>query len=338
VIPLPTPEEENMSKVSRRTVIVGTASLPFASAPSVVQAQAKYPSKAVKFLIPQPPGGGADLLVRTLQPKMQELLGQPIVVENKPGAAGNIGTVEGARSAADGYTLVFVNLSTMAVNPYVYANTGYKIDQFEPVTNMASVTNLICVNPEMPAKTMAEFIAMAKAKPGSINYGTAGNGSENHLMGELLKSMAGIDLQHVPYRGGGPAVIAVVGGEVQAIVADPLSIMSHIKSGKVRPLAVTSAARVKSLPDVPTIAESGVAGYEATGWRALVLPKGTPKDIIDVVHAATIGALKDPAISAKLSEQLYEPVGNSPAEFAKFIETENAKWSGLIKKIGLKLD
>ncbi len=327
-----------MRSITRRTFAGGLVAAPIATMATPALAQAKYPNRPVRFLVPQATGGGADLLVRTLQPKLQELLGQPIVVDNKPGAAGNIGTSEGARAVSDGYTLVFVNLSTMAINPYLYKSTGYRIDDFVPVTNMASVTNIICVNPAMPAKTFAEYLALARAKPGSITYGTAGNGSENHMMGELLKSMAGIDITHVPYKGGGPAVIGTMSGESDSIVADPLSVMSHIKSGKLRALAVTSAQRVKSLPDVPTIAESGVAGYEATGWRALVLPKGTPPDIVEIVHKAVVGALKDPANSAKLTEQLYEPVGNSPADFAAFIKTENEKWSKLVAKVELKLD
>jgi len=321
--------------VSRRLLLKGSAAALLA--PAIAHGQTVYPAKPIRFLVPQPPGGGADLLVRSIQSRMQELLGQPVIVDNKPGAAGSIGTAEGARSAPDGYTVIFVNLSTMAVNPYVYASTGYKVADLEPITNMASVTQLFCVKNDLPVKTMAEFIALAKSRPG-MTYGTAGNGSENHLMGELLKSMAGIDLTHVPYKGGGPAVIAAMGGEIDAIMADPLSILNHVRSGKVRALAVTSASRVASLPEVPTMAESGVAGYEATGWRAAVVPRGTPKDVIAKIHAAITGALKDPSISAKLSDQLYTPVGNSPEDFGRFIVSEDAKWSALIKKINLKLD
>ena len=321
--------------VSRRLFLKGAAAALLV--PAIAHGQTVYPAKPIRFLVPQPPGGGADLLVRSIQSRMQELLGQPVIVDNKPGAAGSIGTAEGARSAPDGYTVIFVNLSTMAVNPYVYASTGYKVADLEPITNMASVTQLFCVKNDLPVKTMAEFIALAKSRPG-MTYGTAGNGSENHLMGELLKSMAGIDLTHVPYKGGGPAVIAAMGGEIDAIMADPLSILNHVRSGKVRALAVTSASRVASLPEVPTMAESGVAGYEATGWRAAVVPRGTPKDVIAKIHAAITGALKDPSISAKLSDQLYTPVGNSPEDFGRFIVSEDAKWSALIKKINLKLD
>jgi tripartite-type tricarboxylate transporter receptor subunit TctC len=245
---------------ARRTTLARLGALPVAALASRAIAQDRYPSKPIRFLVPQAPGGGADVLVRTLQPKMQELLGQTIVVDNKPGAGGNIGTAEGARSAPDGYTLVFVNMSTMAINPHIYTKPGYAVADFVPVTNMASTTNLICVNPAVEAKTMVEFIARAKAKPGSLTYATAGNGSENHLMGEFLKSMAGFDLVHVPYKGGGPAVIATIGGEVSSIVADPLSALSHVKSGKLRVLAVTSAKRVKALPDVPTVRKAAYRG------------------------------------------------------------------------------
>lgn len=324
---------------SRRRVLTQIAALSAAVAlPASLRAQQGYPNKPIRFLVPQAPGGGADVLVRTLQPKLQEQLGQPIVVDNKPGAGGNIGTVEGSRAAPDGYTLVFVNLSTMAINPYLYAAPGYKISDFDPVTNMAASTNLICVNPGVPAKTMKEFLALARAKPGTLGYATAGNGSENHLMGELLKSMAGIDIQHVPYKGGGPAVIAAIGGEVQCIVADPLSSLPHVKSGKLRALAVTSGTRAKALPDIPTIAESGVPGYDAVGWRALVMPKGTPRPILMKVHAAVVAALKDPVIGERLASQLYEPIGNTPEQFAAFIAAENDKWGKLVKKVGLRID
>ena len=327
-----------MLNLTRRRALACLAATSFAPLARPAIAQAAYPTKPVRFLVPQAPGGGADLLVRTIQGKLQETFGQPVVVDNKPGAGGNIGTTEGSRAAPDGYTLVFVNLSTMAINPYIYRNPGYKVADFTPVTNMARVTNLICVNPSVPAQNLGELIALAKAKPGSVSYATAGNGSENHLMGELLKSMAGIDMLHVPYRGGGPAVIAAVGGEVPVIVADPLSALSQVRAGKLRPLAVTSGERVKVLPDIPTVAESGVPGYDASGWRGLVLPKGTPKEIVDKVHAAVTGALRDPAIAAKLSEQLYEPVGDTPEAFAAYIRAENEKWSALIKKIDLKVD
>jgi tripartite-type tricarboxylate transporter receptor subunit TctC len=288
--------------------------------------------------VPQPAGGGADVLVRTIQQKMQELLGQPVFIDNKPGAAGNIGTIEGARSAPDGYTIVFVNMSTMAINPHVYTKPGFSLKDFMPVTNMASVTNLICVHPAVPAKTLKEFLDLARAKPGVLNYGTAGIGSENHLMGELLKSMAKVDIQHVPFRGGGPAVIAAVGGQVEAIVADPLSALTQVKAGMLRALAVTSAERVSSLPDVPTVAEGGVPGYAATGWRAAVLPVGTPPEVAAKIHAAITGALKDPQIAARLREQLYEPVGDTPEDFAKFIEVEDEKWSKLIAQIKLRIE
>jgi tripartite-type tricarboxylate transporter receptor subunit TctC len=327
-----------MANQSRRNVLALLACTPFACFASRGFAQQHYPTKPVRFLVPQAPGGGADLLVRTIQNKLQAFFGQPVVVENKPGAGGNIGTAEGARSPPDGHTLVFVNMSTMAINPHIYKNPGYHVSDFAPVTNMASVTNLICVNPKVPAQSLGELIALARAKPGDISYATAGNGSENHLMGELLKSMAGFDMLHVPYKGGGPAVIAAVGGEVSAIVADPLSAISHVKSGKLRALAVTSGQRVKSFPDIPTVAEAGVAGYEANGWRGLVLPKGASKEVVAAVHKGVTSALGDPDIAAKLSEQLYQPVGNSPEEFEQYIRSENEKWSTLIKKINLQVD
>jgi tripartite-type tricarboxylate transporter receptor subunit TctC len=324
-------------RLTRRTFGYGLAALGASALAHPALSQARFPARPVRFLVPQPPGGGSDLLVRTVQGKMQELLRQPVVVENRAGAAGNIGTVEGARAAPDGYTIVFVNLSTMAINPHIYANPGFTVSDFDPLTNMALVTQVFCGKADLPAKDMREFLALAKARPG-LSYATAGNGSENHLMAEMMRSMAGVNLTHVPYRGGGPAAVALVGGEVDTMMADPLSILPFVRSGRVKALGVTSARRVPSLPDVPTIAESGVPGYEAYGWRGAVVPKGTPREIVATLHAAIVGALNDPEINKKLVDQLYEPVGDSPESFGRYIASENEKMAALVKSIGLKLD
>jgi tripartite-type tricarboxylate transporter receptor subunit TctC len=309
------------------------------AAPGLVRAQERFPSKPVTLLVPQPPGGGADALCRQLQGKLQEALGQPVVIENKAGAAGNIGTAAGLGAAADGYTVTFVNLSTMALNPHLYAKTGYAVSDAQPVTWLASVANIIAVNPErVPAKTMAEFIDLARKNPGKYTYATAGNGSGNHLGGEMLKSLAKIDLLHVPYKGGGPALTALLGGEVDSAVADPLAVLPHVKSGRLRALAVTSAKRAAALPDVPTVAESGVPGYEATSWAGIVVPKRTPPAVVEVLHKAFAAALAAPDNATKLASQLYEPVAAGPQEFARFIASENEKWSKVIKQIGVRLD
>lgn len=309
------------------------------AAPALVRAQEKFPSKPVTLLVPQPPGGGADALCRQLQGKLQEALGQPVVIENKAGAAGNIGTAAGLSAAADGYTVTFVNLSTMALNPHLYTKTGYAVSDAQPVIWLASVANIIAVNPErVPVKTMAEFIELARKNPGKYTYATAGNGSGNHLGGEMLKSLAKIDLLHVPYKGGGPALTALLGGEVDSAVADPLAVLPHVKSGRLRALAVTSAKRAAALPDVPTVAESGVPGYEATSWAGIVVPKRTSGAAVEVLYKAFAAALAAPDNATKLASQLYEPVGAGPQEFARLIASENEKWSKVIKQIGVRLD
>ncbi|MFT3955798.1 MAG: tripartite tricarboxylate transporter substrate binding protein [Piscinibacter sp.] len=319
------------------SILVGSAAA--CAVPLLARAEDRFPSRLVTLVVPQPPGGGADALCRQLQGKLQEALGQTVVIDNKAGAAGNIGTAAGLAAAADGYTVTLVNLSTMALNPHLYAKTGYAISDAQPVTWLASVANVIAVNPErMPAKTMTEFIALVRKSPGQYTYATAGNGSGNHLGGEMLKALAKIDLLHVPYKGGGPALTALLGGEVDSAVADPLAVLPHVKSGRLRALAVTSGKRAPALPDVPTVAESGVPGYEATSWAGIVVPKRTPGPVVDVLHKAFASALAAPDNAAKLASQLYEPVGAGPVEFAKFIASENEKWSKLIKQIGVRLD
>jgi tripartite-type tricarboxylate transporter receptor subunit TctC len=269
---------------------------------------------------------------------MQELLGQTIVIDNRAGAAGNIGTALGAKAQPDGYTVTFVNQSTMAFNPHLYPNTGFSLDQFEPVSHLASVDLLICAHPSVPARNLKEFLELARHSPGKMNYGTAGNGSANHLAGEMLKSMAKVDLTHVPYKGGAPAILAAVAGEIQCVVAFPLSALPHVKAGKLKALAVTGTKRAKSLPDVPTVAESGVPGYEFSSWFGLVLPKKTPPGIVARVHDAVVTAVKTPQVVETLQSGMTRPVGSSPKEFAQLIAQENTKWAGLIKQFNVRIE
>jgi tripartite-type tricarboxylate transporter receptor subunit TctC len=325
----------------RRTLMQGILAAPLAGiasmSPRLAMAESAFPSKPITFIVPQAAGGGADLLCRTVQGKAQGLLGQPIVIDNRPGAAGNIGTVLGARAAPDGYTMTFVNLSTMALNPHLYSRPGYSVSDFDPLVWMASVANILVVNPNVAAKNLQEFIALAKSRPGKLAYSSAGNGSGNHLGGEMLKSLARIDLVHVPYKGGAPAVVAVLGGEVDACIADPLAALPHIKSGKLRALAVTSAKRASALPDVPAMAEA-VPGYEATSWAGAVVPKGTPAAVSQKLSLALLAGLKDSENANKLRSQLYEPTAAGGAEFAVLIRKENDKWSKLIQQLGMRID
>lgn len=329
-----------MQHFSRRTLLK-TCSLGVASSvgiPMAAWAQDKYPSRPITLVVPQPAGGDADAFCRSLQVKMQESLGQPVVIDNKGGAAGNIGTAYGAKAQPDGYTLIFVNQSTMALNPHLYPNPGYSVAQLDPVIHLATINLLICANPSVPANNLKEFLELARKSPGALAYGTAGNGSANHLAGEMLKSMAKVDLMHVPYRGGAPAITAALSGETPCVVAFPLAALPHVKAGKLKALAVTGAARAKALPDVPTVAESGVSGYEFSSWFGFAVPKGTPAPIAARLQQAAGAALKVPEVSERLVASLTQPEGAGPKEFGQLISKESARWGGLIKQYGLKID
>ncbi len=304
----------------------------------LVLAQDAFPSKPVTLLVPQPAGGDADAFCRTLQPKMQEFLGQPVVVDNRGGAAGNIGTALGARAPADGYTVTFVNQGTMSINPHLYPKAGFSVDQFIPVSHLASVDLVICAHPSVKANNLKELLELVRKAPGRFNYGSAGNGSANHMAGELLKSLANVFITHIPYRGGGPAITAALGGEIQLVVAFPLAAMQHIKAGTLKALAVTGPKRSAALPDVPTVAESGVKGYEFSSWFGFALPKGTPDAVVAKVHGAALHALKTPAVADKLLAGMTRPIGSGQKEFAELIAKESAQWGKLIKQLGIKLD
>ena len=327
-----------MPSTSRRSLLQAMSLGPLFSLPGFAFAQDKYPSRPITLVVPQPAGGDADAFCRTLQVKMQELLGQPVVIDNRGGAAGNIGTAIGAKAQPDGYTVTFVNQSTMALNPHLYPSPGYSVDQFDPVSYLASVDLLICAHPSVPANNLREFLDLARKTPGRMNYGTAGNGSANHLAGEMLKSMARVDITHVPYKGGAPAINAALAGEIQSVVAFPLAALPHVKAGKLKALAVTGSKRAGALPQVPTVAESGIGGYEFSSWFGFAVPKGTPEPIVQRLHSASAGALKTSEATERLVAGMTTPVGAGPKEFRTLIAQENARWSKLIKQYGLKID
>lgn len=324
---------------TRRDLIKALAATPLVGSTSALYAQSAYPSKPVTLLVPQPAGGGADVFCRTLQPQMQAFLGQPVVVDNKGGAAGNIGTALGARAAADGHTITFVNQSTLTINPHLYPDTGFTLDQFIPVSLLASVDLVICANPTtVKANNLKELLDQARKAPGRLNYSSAGNGSANHLAGELLKSLAKVSITHIPYRGGGPATTAVLGGEVELSVAFPQAVVPMIKAGKLKALAVTGAKRSDALPDVPTVAESGVPGYEFSSWFGFALPKGTPEAVVTRVREAALHALKTPANVEKLQATMTRPIGSDQKTFTALINRESAQFAKLIKQMSIKLD
>jgi tripartite-type tricarboxylate transporter receptor subunit TctC len=297
-----------------------------------------YPNRAIKLVSPYPAGGAADTVARVVGQVMSESLGQPIVVENRAGADGNIGAKFVASSPNDGYTILIGDVGNLTMGPAVRKSVPYDaIRDFVPIAQLVSAPNILVVNPAVPAKTFAEFIAYAKANPGKINYASSGTGGSAHLAGELLKKAVGIDIVHVPYKGAGPAVTDVLRGDVQAMFGLSV-VLPHVKDGKLRPLATTGLRRTKFLPDIPTIAESGFPGFEATAWYGLLAPAGTPQPIINKLHEAAIGALKNPAVRERLEGGGYEIVGSSPEEFSAYIKSEQKKWSDIVQAAGIKVE
>ncbi len=298
-----------------------------------------YPSKPVRLIVPFPPGGPTDIVGRLVAQKLSESLGQQVVVENRPGAGGTVGSDSAAKSAADGYTLLYGSTSTLAIAPSIYRNLPYDPrTAFVPVTRVSSGAILIAVNAQVPANTLKEFIALAKAKPGQLNYGSAGSGTPPHLAGELFKTVAGVDLVHVPYKGGAPAINDLAGGQVQAIFEGLPSLLPFIRGGKVRALAISGARRDPALPDVPTTAEAGLPELQASFWSGLVAPAGTPEAIVSRLNAATLEALATPEVRETLTRQGLEAAGTSPQEFRKFIDAEIEKWGRVAKASGAKVD
>ena len=328
-----------MRQLARRLAGVGAlAGLLCLGGAGLAQAQ-DYPTKPVRFVVPFAPGGTTDVLARLLGEKLSVSLGQQFVIDNQAGAGGNIGTAQVAKAEPDGYTILMGTVGTHAINQSIYPRLPFDpIKDFAPITLVATVPNVLVVNPEVPANSVAELIALAKAKPGELNFASSGNGSSIHLSGELFKVMAGVDMVHVPYKGSGPAVIDLLGGQVEMMFDNLPSSAPHIKAGKLRPLGVTSKERSPTLPDVPTIAEAGVPGYEALSWFGVLAPAGTPDAVVARLQEEIAKALADPAMQARFAELGAVPVGDTPAEFAAFIGTETAKWADVVQKAGITLE
>ncbi|WP_219213862.1 Bug family tripartite tricarboxylate transporter substrate binding protein [Variovorax boronicumulans] len=325
----------------RRTFVLATvaAAGALSLAPLAAQAQAAFPSKPITIIVPFSAGGTTDILARVVGLHMGTDLGQPVVVDNRAGAGGNIGGQAAARANPDGYTLFMGTVGTHAINQSLYKKMPFDpIKDFAPLSRVAMVPNLLVANPAQPYKSVKELIAYGKAHPGKINFGSSGNGSSIHLSGELFKQMTGVDMQHVPYRGSAPAVSDLLGGQISVMFDNMPSAIQHVRGGKLRALAVTTAKRSPALPDVPTIAEAGVPGYEATSWFGLLAPAGTPAPIVAKLNAAILKALADPEVKKKLAEQGAESHGEKPEEFAAFIKSETAKWGKVVKESGASLD
>jgi tripartite-type tricarboxylate transporter receptor subunit TctC len=298
-----------------------------------------YPSKPVHLIVPFPPGGPTDIVGRLVAQKLSEGIGQPVVVENRPGAGGTVGSTVVAKSAPDGYTLPYGSTSTLAIAPSLYKNISYDPRKsFAPISLVSRGPILVAVNAQVPARTLKEFIDLAKKSPGKLSYSSGGNGTPPHLAGELFKTVAGIDVLHVPYKGGGPAINDVAGGQVQAVFEGQVALLPHLQSGRIRALAITGARRNPTLPDVPTVAEAGLPQYDANFWSGLVAPAGTPADTIGRLNAVLVKALQAPEVRETLSRQGLEAAGNTPQEFSAYIAAELEKWAAVVKTSGAKLD
>ncbi|MSP97043.1 MAG: tripartite tricarboxylate transporter substrate binding protein [Betaproteobacteria bacterium] len=296
-----------------------------------------YPNKPVRLVAPFVPGGPTDIVARVVAQKLGQNIGQTVVVDNRGGAGGAIGCEIVARSAPDGYTLMIGSSGNLAVAPALFARLPYDPAQdFQPITQTTAGPQIVVVNPSLAAKSIQDLIAMARANPGGLNYASGGAGTTTQLGPELFKSMAGVDIVHVPYKGTGQALTDVLSGQVQMMMSSLLPAIPHVKSGKLRGLAVTSLKRSAALPDIPTVAESGVPGFETTSWHGMVVPARTPKAIIARLHAEMVKMLNQPEVKALFLNQGMEIVGNSPDEFAAYIRHETEKWTKVIKTIGLK--
>ena len=297
-----------------------------------------YPGKPIRIIVPYPPGGFNDTLARTLGQKLTEKWGQSVIVDNRPGGGTTIGTNLAAKSAPDGYTLLIVSFA-FAVNPALYATLPYDTTKdFAPVVLAASTPNLLVVNPDLPVKSVKELISLAKAKPGKLNYASAGNGSSNHLSMELLKSLTGIDAVHIPYKGSAPAVTDLIGGQVDLMFDNVPNVLQQVKAGKLRAIAVSGRERSPFVKDLPTVAESGVAGFDVSVWFGVVAPAGTPQPVVAKLNAEINRILKLPDIKQTFNSQGVEPAGGTPGEFSAFIAAQAAKWGKVVRDSGAKAE
>ncbi len=298
-----------------------------------------YPAKPVRMVVPFPAGGPTDIVGRTIAQKLSETLGQAVIVDNRAGAGGVIGTELVAKSPPDGYTLLLGSISGLAVAMTLYPQRGYdSLKDFAPVTQAVTVTNILVVHPSLPVRNVKELLALARTKPGALNYASSGSGTVTHLAGELFKTLGRVNIVHVPFKGGAPALTALMSGEVQMSYENSLIVVPHIKAGKLRALAVTGAQRSKLMPELPTIAEGGLPGYNASGWYGYVVPAAVPKDIVARLNADITRILRMPDVVERLSSQGAEPAGGTPEQFGAFIRSEIDKWAKLVKTANMKAD
>ena len=319
-----------------RTLLSAVAVLFLIGAPV---SAADYPTRPIMLVVAFPPGGPSDVLARIVGKKMEQLLGVPFVIENRPGAGGNIAAESVARAAPDGYTLLMGNNSILATNESLYKHINYSPEKdFVPITLIGTQANILVVNPDVPARSLKELIALAQAQPGKINFASSGYGAAAHLAGELFKSEAKINIVHVPYKGAAPALQDVIAGHDQMMFATAASVIGHIEGGRVRALAVTTLKRTEALPDLPTMDEAGLKGFDASTWHGLVAPAGTPPQVIATLNEAAVKALHDPGVQGSLGKLGVDIVGDRPQEFQAYIKNEIPKWTAIVKASGATLD
>jgi tripartite-type tricarboxylate transporter receptor subunit TctC len=326
-------------QVARRTLIAASLSaLALGAIVLPAQAQDKWPSKPITYVVPFPAGGTTDILARLIGQKLGPALGTTVIIDNRPGAGGNIGSELVARAAPDGYTIMGGTISSHSINASLYKLSYDPLKSFAPITLIGTNANVLVVNPASPFKSVKELIAAAKAKPDSLSFASAGNGTSQHLSAELFKTMAGIDMVHIPYKGSAPAIQDVIGGQVPLMFDTTVVAGPFIQSGKVRALAVTSAKRVATLPDVPTMAEAGVPGYEVVSWQAMFAPAGTPPAIVQRLQTEVAAILKQPDVQERLAKLGVDPSGMAPQQLAEFQAAEIAKWAKVVKTANVKVD
>ncbi len=326
----------NAFSLNRRRLVVATAA---AVALPAARAQSAWPAKPVRFLVPFAPGGTSEIVARSVAAELTRQTGQNVYVENKPGGAGVVAMVDAAKAAPDGHTIILGHVGTLAVNPYMLANQPYDVNRdFVPVTLLAKVPNVFVIHPDVPAKNFREFVAYAKANPGKLNYGSAGNASAGHLAMEYLKLVTGMFLTHIPYRGTGPQLTDLLAGRTQASSAGMPALGAHIRSGKLRAIAVGTQQRISAMPDVPTVAEMGHKDFETSQWYGILVPAGTPSDVIKKIQEESFKALKSSAVTERFATDSAVGGGGPPAEFAAFIRREQGIWSDIVKRARIKAD
>jgi len=326
-------------QVARRTLIAASLSaLALSAIVLPAQAEDKWPSKPITYVVPFPAGGTTDILARLIGQKLGPALGTTVIIDNRPGAGGNIGSEMVSRAAPDGYTIMGGTISSHSINASLYKLSYDPLKSFAPITLIGTNANVLVVNPSSPFKSVKELVAAARAKPGSLSFASAGNGTSQHLSAELFKTMTGIGMVHIPYKGSAPAIQDVIGGQVPLMFDTTVVAGPFIQSGKVRPLAVTSAKRVASLPDVPTMAEAGVPGYEVVSWQAMFAPAGTPSAIVQRLQTEVAAILKQPDVQERFAKLGVDPSGMAPQQLAEFQAAEIAKWAKVVKAANVKVD